>query len=75
MDKDEELPIVHIACKSTKSIAKGKEGQSSADRYDQHCDSMTAYKLPQRTSGIVSYRCTKCRNTWSVPVGGQFHGI
>lgn len=72
---DEELEIVHIACRRTASIARDKVGQSSADRMDQHCDSKTAYKLPQRAPGVVSYRCTKCKSVWNVPVGGQFHGI
>jgi len=75
MSEQEELPVVHIACKSTKSVAPDKTAQSSADRYDQHCESRTAYQLPSRAPGMVTYRCTKCKHIWSISVGGQFHGV
>lgn len=75
MSKQEDLPIVNIACRNTKSVAPGETAQSSADRYDQHCDSRSAYKLPSRVSGVVTYKCVKCKHVWSVPIGGQFHGI
>jgi hypothetical protein len=75
MGEQEELPIVMVACRRTSSVDPGRQAQSSADRYDQHCDSRTAYKLPSRASGVVTYKCTKCKYVWSVPIGGQFHGI
>jgi len=74
-DQKEELPVVHMACRRTKSVKLGEVAQSSADRMDQHCDSKTAYKLEKRSPGVASYRCTKCGNVWNVPVGGQFQGI
>ena len=72
---DKEQPTVLIACKRTKSVEPGKTAQSSADRYDQHCDSKMAYQMESHGPGVVTYKCIKCGHVWSTSVGGQFVGI
>ena len=72
-DNENKYQIVNVACRRSKSSIPGLMSQSSADGVEQHCDSRTAYKLTNRSPGVVTFKCTKCGYTWNVSIGGAFN--
>lgn len=60
MTQQTQNPVVHMKCK--RGSDKATEGQ--------HCRGMMAEKLSPDGSQVPQFRCTTCKHTWSVPVGG-----